>query len=57
MAAKALLEEFAERTGWSESTMLDLLCEYVDGQMSDDALEEFLTQRENDEGAETEAGS
>lgn len=49
MAAKALLEEFAERTGWNESTMLDLLCEYVDRQMSDDVLEEFLTQRESDE--------
>jgi len=53
MAARAILDELAERTGWNTGTMLDLLCEYIDNQMSDEALEDFLTERADAEAAET----
>ncbi len=56
MAARAILEAHAEKTGWNVESMFDLLCDYVDNQQSDDALEDFVAEHAADECDETAAG-
>jgi ERCC4-related helicase len=54
MSARDILDRHAEAAGWDESELLDLLCEYVDNQGSEDALEDFFAMRA-EEAAETAA--
>lgn len=37
-----ILSKYAERCGWTEEVQVDVLCEYVSNQQSDDAFEDFL---------------
>lgn len=52
MAAREILEEIAEDHGWTKRTMLDLCLEYIDNQQSDDAFQDFLETRAEDEDLE-----
>lgn len=56
MSARAILEEAAERTGWNESSMLDIALAYIDNQDANDAFEDFVQRRAEEEDLETEEG-
>jgi len=45
MGTYDLLREYAVRQGWSPSTMLDVLCDFVDSLGNEEALEDFLIER------------
>ena len=49
MGAMDILLRAAERTGWNTDSMLDVLCDYVDNQQADDALEDYVTRRADEE--------
>jgi hypothetical protein len=42
MDSQRMLDEFSERTGWNTQAQLDLMCEYVDRQLSPEAFRDFL---------------
>ena len=52
MPAEAILNELVETTGWNEATQLMLCLEYIENQQSDDAFEDFLEKRAEDENVE-----
>ena len=45
---RTIIEEFVEKQGWSDTTVITLLCEYLD-LLADDprTLEEFLQEKAN----------
>lgn len=49
MSAEVILEEYAEEMGWNDRSKVLLLCQYIDNQGSDAALEDFLTQQRDEE--------
>ena len=52
MSAKSILEEYARKTGWNESSMLEILCAYVDDLGDDEDFEEYVSERAEEETAE-----
>lgn len=40
--AEKLIEEFVSEQGWSDSSVVNLLCEFIDYQKSHEALKDFL---------------
>lgn len=51
MSTLGILQEYADRQGWDDWSMLVLLCQYVDNQASPDVLEDFLAQQVDLENA------
>lgn len=49
MSSRDLLEDAGLRAGWTINTMLDVICDYVDNQDSDAALEDYLSVRMGEE--------
>jgi hypothetical protein len=49
MAARDILEEHAASTGWNVDSMLEIVCAYVDNQQSNDAFEDFVRRRAEEE--------
>lgn len=49
MPAEAILDEICESTGWNDESKLALLCEYIDNQQCDDAFEDFLAKKAEEE--------
>lgn len=47
----ASIDEIIEHQGWSDSTQLDLLREYITNQGDDDALRDFLRRKAEEENA------
>lgn len=48
----ALLEEYAQKTGWDESSMLYVVAGYLDNQSDDGAFEDYLKERVAEELAD-----
>ncbi len=46
-----LLQKYAEEAGWDTSSMVDVLCEYIDNQDDFDTFEAFLKQQVEGEAA------
>lgn len=57
MSARTILESISEETGvsWNEDSMIEILCDYIDKQGSDDAFEDFVQRRADEELAEARA--
>lgn len=49
MSALKLLEDVAEYAGWDTEAMLDAACQYIDNQQSEEAFDDFITRRANEE--------
>jgi hypothetical protein len=49
MSARDIVEEYADRNGWDDESIIVLLCDYVENQQSNDALEDYLREREERE--------
>jgi len=49
MSAEDLLEDISERTGWDNRSKIIILCEYIDAQKDNDALQDFLEKRAEEE--------
>ena len=56
MAARQIIEDLSDELGvnWNEDSIIEILCEYIDKQMSDDAFEDFVRQRAEGELGEEE---
>lgn len=50
MSAHNLIQSFGNLCGWTKSTMLDVLCTYIDNQQDNDTLADFLQQQADEEG-------
>lgn len=42
MSTRAIIERYAADTGWDIDSMFSLLCQYVDNQQDDDAVEDYF---------------
>ena len=45
MSARDIAHDIQEREGWTDSTLLDVLLDYIDNQASDDAFQDYLEDR------------
>lgn len=54
MHAEAILNEYADRAGWDESSMLFICLEYIDNQQSNDAFEDFVRRQCEEEESESD---
>jgi hypothetical protein len=44
MSADMIVDRIAAERGWTPDTVVALLCEYIDNQQANDALEDFLSE-------------
>lgn len=49
MSAESILNEIGDQQGWNDHSKIQLLCQYIDNQQSDDALADFLQQAADEE--------
>lgn len=49
MSAKSILESVARKTGWNESSMLEILCDFIDNHDDDDCFEDFVREYADNE--------
>ncbi len=49
MSARSIIDSFDSRVGWDDNSKIELLCQYIDNQQSDDALQDFLEQQAQEE--------
>lgn len=49
MPADAVIHQHQSANGWSDLDVLEYLTEYVDNQRADDALDDFLPRKANEE--------
>jgi len=52
------MEDISAETGvcWNEDSMIEILCDYIDRQVSIDAFEDYVRRRAEEENAECEEG-
>ena len=43
--SRDILHEAAMRTGWNESSMIDVLTDYIDNQQNNRAFEDYINER------------
>jgi len=48
MSVLTIVEEYAERNKWSERDVIEILCDYLDNQQSNDAVEDHLKHAEEE---------
>lgn len=54
MSARDILDGFVESQGWDDDSIITLLCHYIDNQLSEDALVDFLQRQADEENEECE---
>lgn len=52
MSAEVIINEIGDQQGWNDQSKVLLLCQYIDNQQQNDALEDFLRQAADDENSE-----
>jgi len=55
---RSIMEDISAETGvcWNEDSMIEILCDYIDRQVSIDAFEDYVRRRAEEENAECEEG-
>jgi len=54
MSAEYVMAKHADSQGWNETTMLDLCLEYINNQGDDQAFDDFLSEKCEEEDEEEE---